>query len=178
MFYALVTVFQDVQHNKDTPSLILVFFMPEVVIPNFVVISDCGCPFYKKTVSLDTAWPTPAPVATSLRRTLCELDSGTWAGATQGAIHDLGWESASVSGFLCQTRVPKQCSWWKAFCVILFYKFLEIMQLSKTSSLFCSVEGLSKSSHLPWYLMKLWTLTQLKCLQFKSSVIFSSEQQS
>ena len=44
------------QQSEDTPSLILVFFMPEVVIPNFaIVISDCGCPFYKKAVSLDTA---------------------------------------------------------------------------------------------------------------------------
>lgn len=108
--------------------------MPEVVIPNFaIVISDCGCPFYKKAVSLDTAWPTPAPASTSLRRTFCELDIGTWAGATQSAIHDFTWESASLSDLLCQTRVLKQCSWWKASCAILFYKLLEIMQL-------CSVQ--------------------------------------
>lgn len=44
------------RESEDTPSLILVFFMPEVVIPNFaIVISDCGCPSYKKAVSLDTA---------------------------------------------------------------------------------------------------------------------------
>ena len=108
--------------------------MPEVVIPNLaIVISDGGSPFYKKAVSLDTAWPTPAPVSTSLRRTFCELDIGTWAGATQSAIHDFTWESASLSDLLCQTRVLKQCSWWKASCAILFYKLLEITQL-------CSVQ--------------------------------------